>query len=363
MAISRKLCEVVTNLDKLGCKIEDIETILKSKTNIYQYAYIIHDKDNKEDGSLKSPHIHIAIKFNNAQNFDYIAKWFGVQSSQVCTVKGAWKDVLLYLTHANALEKYQYPISDVVSNFDVQDSIKNGFFDIDYFIKEIELGNIRDYNLTDKVPITVYCKYKTVLNNAIEYYIRSVCNDMDRNINVVFMEGKSGSGKTTFAKKYCKDKNYSYVVSSSSNDVMQDYRGQDVLILDDLRDSDFTFSDLLKILDNHTKSSMKSRYSNKHFIGHTIIITSYKPLLTWYSSVSDDALVQLYRRISELYVFTMDSIECRIFDYITETWESLGFIRNPISYIIKTSKKRVPTMFDEDFSDLEPLNSQENFFE
>ena len=40
---------------------------------------------------------------------------------------------------------------------------------------------------------------------------------------------------------------------------------EDVLILDDLRDSDFKFTDLLKILDNHTKSTVKSRYHNKAF--------------------------------------------------------------------------------------------------
>lgn len=77
--------------------------------------------------------------------------------------------------------------------------------------------------------------------------------------------------------------------------------GQKAIILDDLRDKSFEFEDLLKILDNNTSSSVRSRFSNKVFNGEMIVITSSVPLVYWYKDYQYskyDELNQLYRRIS-----------------------------------------------------------------
>jgi adenosyl cobinamide kinase/adenosyl cobinamide phosphate guanylyltransferase len=122
-------------------------------------------------------------------------------------------------------------------------------------------------------------------------------------MKVWFVTGESQSGKTTWAKEYCKQHNKDFYVSSSDNDPLQDYKGQKVLILDDARDSTFSFNNLLKLLDNHTSSSVKSRYNNKVFNGDTIIITSVIPINKWYKNnlerpVEEERLKQLYRRIT-----------------------------------------------------------------
>ena len=123
----------------------------------------------------------------------------------------------------------------------------------------------------------------------------------DRKIDVMFIYGKTGTGKTYYAKKFAKAKGYDVCVSSSMNDSFQDYLGQKCMILDDLRDTAFEFADLLKILDNNTNSSVKSRFSNKVFNGELIIITSSVPLSFWYRELQynkNDSLMQLYRRIT-----------------------------------------------------------------
>lgn len=94
---------------------------------------------------------------------------------------------------------------------------------------------------------------------------------------------------------------------------MQDYKGEDVLILDDIRDTTFKFHDLLKILDNHTNSTITSRYSNKAFIGDTIIITTSIPISEWYFNETKEDKEQLYRRIPTQMQFTKDVI--KIFKY------------------------------------------------
>ena len=98
---------------------------------------------------------------------------------------------------------------------------------------------------------------------------------------------------------------YDFCVSSSSNDPFQDYMGQQAIILDDLRDKAFDFEDLLKLLDNNTASSVKSRFSNKVFNGKMIVITSTVPLAFWYYEYRYnhmDTLQQLYRRITSYVV-------------------------------------------------------------
>ena len=164
--------------------------------------------------------------------------------------------------------------------------------------------------------------------------------DKDREITVIFCVGDTGTGKTTFSKQMAKLQNKSICISSSSNDVMQDYKGEDILVLDDLRDDNFSFTDLLKLLDNHTKSTTKSRYSNKGFIGDTIIITSYKDIIKWYPSLDDEKKTQLYRRIQFRYVFTKKEIISTTWDSDLERYTLDGSIENIYCIDVKKRVKR-----------------------
>ena len=116
-----KICEIVTDLEHLNK-----ETLEKALDNnaIKDYAYIIHDKDLKEDGTTKYKHYHISLRFKYSQDTKNIAKWFNVSENFVSKIKGKYEDSLLYLTHANAPEKYQYSIEEVKSNFNYLDIIQ-----------------------------------------------------------------------------------------------------------------------------------------------------------------------------------------------------------------------------------------------
>jgi hypothetical protein len=138
----------------------------------------------------------------------------------------------------------------------------------------------------------------------------------DRNLLVVFITGKAGAGKTFYAKKMLERMGLDYCLSSSSNDPFQDYLGQKAMILDDLRDRSFDLEDLLKILDNNTNSSVKSRFNNKVFNGEVLVITSSVPLHYWYGTYktinSVDDLAQLYRRIG-CYIYVTEDV-VRVYD-------------------------------------------------
>lgn len=309
----------------------DIDTILRDWASSCKltYWYIEHSAD--EDVSLT--HWHIVLRFANPTPFENIKSKFPY--GDIENAKNI-KSCVQYLIHLNDKSKVQYKWEDIVTNckdmtpFKVQSNAQ-GEITLQRIMEQIDKGEIREYNQFEFIPLEIWAKYKTRIENALTYYKERVYMDKDRQINVVFMSGETGVGKTSFAKQYCTQAKKSFCVSSSSNDPMQDYKGEDVLILDDLRDSDFKFTDLLKILDNHTKTTMKARYHNKAFIGDTIIITSYRPLNDWYFDVPKESKEQLYRRIQTQYKFYHEYIE--IFEYSEELhrYEYIGKVSNIIT--------------------------------
>lgn len=302
--------EIVIYVDHL--KVDIQETCKKYKT-IKQWAYILHDKDDT------GPHYHIYLNFSPSScDSKMVAKWFdlGYTTEEgeertgeqfIEKVKGRKTDMLLYLTHGNDSQKnkHQYSTDEVIANFDfvteIEESKIIGDFEHYTYAQMLEYANT--------LPIVEKTKALNQLKKLWE--LECLCASMkpDREIQVMFVTGKPGSGKTYYAKKLLNNLGYDYCVSSSSNDPLQDYLGQKALILDDLRDSSFPFADFLKLTDNNTQSSISSRFKNKVFIGEMIIITSSLPLAYWYREMryhGADSLAQLYRRIN-CYVVVTDN--------------------------------------------------------
>lgn len=301
--LSGKECEVMNYLPYF--KEPPIDTIKRYKT-IKKYALICHDKDYNEKGILESPHYHIYLNFGRASvSFDMVAKWFGIEPQYVNKVKRTGS-ILEYLTHANenAQSKHQYSPDEVVANFDFvkEAEIEKTFGDFTKYSYAKQLEYV--HSLSPDKQLKYYSELKKRWQLECDY--RSL--QPNRDIDVVFIYGKGGTGKTYYAKKLLDDMQYDYCISSSSNDMFQDYKGQWGIILDDIRDRSLSFEDMLKCLDNHTASTMFGRYNNKVFDGKIIVITSSVPPRYWYKSpmrikgqlisVLDEDLNQFYRRIS-----------------------------------------------------------------
>ncbi len=329
-----KQCEVESRVEYFK---GDIQEVLKSHKVIKKWAYILHDKDDT------APHYHIYLNFGSSGvDTAQVGAWFGLQESQVSRVKGRATDMLLYLTHGNDSQKnkYQYSPSEVVANFDFETEIKNaqilGDFEHYSYAQQLEYVN--------SLPLSEKTKAFTQLRKLWELRCQVLALNTDRQVQVVFICGKGGTGKTYYAKKLLKSLGYDYCISSSSNDPFQDYMGQKAIILDDLRDKAFEFEDLLKILDNNTSSSVRSRFTNKVFNGEMIVITSSVPLNYWYKDYQYrgyDALIQLYRRIS-CYV-RMTETEMTVYDELDEYGKPVGIgqvFKNELAGMKKERKQK-----------------------
>jgi RNA helicase len=290
---------------------EEIEDNLKawkeSAPNTVRYWY-----NNEHFAGKPDAHNQMVIEFNNPVPFDQIKSRFPYgKIEKPRDLKGS----IQYLAHYNSPEKEQFVngINAIHTNRESLDMFKTKTrqqqeIELHVLIERIGRGEIREWNRSVMIPDQTWADNGPKIKRAMEFYRERILMDKDREIGVVFFGGETGTGKTTFAKHMCKVREWSPCISSSSNDPLQDYAGEDVLVLDDIRDDAFSMADLLKVLDNHTKSTSKSRYFNKAFIGHLIIITSNKPLDEWYRFEKKQDRDALYRRIRDVYEFDPEVI-------------------------------------------------------
>ncbi|MFR5641782.1 MAG: hypothetical protein ACLTK7_01335 [Clostridium paraputrificum] len=233
----------------------------------------------------------------------YIAKWFNLEPNFISRIKSKkFEDAVKYIIHLNAPEKFQYSIDEVTANFDVKKVIDNEKEEneLDEILDRILNGEIREYNKTIEIDQKFLIYKSRLINEAFKVRAEHIqATVKERDTSVIFITGTSGSGKTTLAKKICESKGLAYYVSSGSNDILDGYSFQPALIIDDVRHSCMGLGDLIKLLDNHTLCSIKSRYKNKIVHCDLIILTTVLDLETFYQNVfteENEPITQLKRR-------------------------------------------------------------------
>ncbi len=269
-----------------------------------KYAGIIHDKDvytsadeatdaSHKAGTPKTPHVHFSFYLPSAKTPSAFAKILNVppQVVQIFHGENAKQNLFAYLVHLTEGSKedgkHVYDYDEVITNFDYKAYVEGTKHSIESArlekaeVQEMVLnGSLRyiDFVMNDDYT-TFYLQNKTFVTTLIDTVYKRRMNDHQREpIDVLYICGGTGSGKTAFAKQYALEHYRDYCVSSSHNDSTQDYLGQDVMIFDDARPGDFTASEWLKLLDPYNnESTINSRYYNKYLAVKCIILTTVTP--------------------------------------------------------------------------------------
>lgn len=387
-----KLCEVMQYTDYLS-EEKIIEALESHKNCISRYAYILHDKDvytendknipkGMKVGDLKKAHYHVVIQFksDDGRYGKHIATWFGVQPQYVqkCTAKykgkngelKGFKGMCYYLVHANCEDKYQYPVEVVKSNFDYKKFIETGNmasdFRLEQIIQDIDEGKIKEYNIDKFVSIEEYDKYRKSIQNAFDYKRNQQAGKTTRDMSVIYISGTSGSGKTLYAKSIAERKGYSLFVSGSGDDFLDGYAGQECIILDDFRGSDFKFSSMLKLLDNNCNTSVKSRYHNKDISEcKLLIITCVYDIDEFYSKVfseEDEPILQFKRRCGIYLKMTDSQIQIYQYDKNKKNHVYMETCDNPRQELLAKMKESKFIEKDElvNLLGLKPIEREEN---
>ncbi|MCT0042178.1 replication initiation protein [Weissella confusa] len=310
---------VVQQLAHLPFDVATIPTLM-ARLNAKNFAFIIHDQDINEDGSPVEPHVHIAIQFSNARHVSAVAKDLGIQPQYVqiwdSRINNAWS----YLVHetAYATEKKLYSPSDVVASFDYVtklNGIRNGSNGNEFqeALRDFADGAITKSELQKRVDVITYAKNKKLIEDVhhtlmerkhIEWLEN---HDPSQPIKFYWLYGKAGAGKSLMADALTNGLDVAKL--GASNDYFQDYLGETIIVLNELRPNDIPWPDLLRLTDPwQFEKSASRRYRNVPVNMEMLIITTpYNPY-DFYNrtKIADrgvDTVQQLLRRIDKLVYF------------------------------------------------------------
>lgn len=325
-------------------------------------AHIIkHDKDKvsvwdsekmKNVIEKKAEHVHALLKFSKGASLKKIALAIGVEPQYLEKLKSGrygYDNCLAYLVHAKDESKYQYKPDEVVTvkgesyasvyhrsmetwvKGRATKKAKETDLSIDWLIEKILSGEITKSNimLTDEYYI-IYGQHKRKVNDALDtagerksYQTIAELEAGKFKKTVLFITAKSGTGKTQYSKKFISllqniavkfGQTWDYCVTASTN-AFDEYNGQEILFLDDIRGDSLTVSDWLKLLDPYMISPISARYHNKMGAAKVIIITNTKEPIDFFAvakgNVAED-LGQFNRRIDYLIKLNDDGAKLSI---------------------------------------------------
>lgn len=335
---------------------------------IKDYAYATHDQDKyirgvdapdkvmakgKKFGDDKDKHVHIGFVWYTPATISSIANKLHVAKNFVERIKSPrFGDYLSYLTHKNAPEKHQYDDSIVQTSIIDWKEQRDATLDAKklkamesmypHYLTMVTKGELKRKDIGSKLPAEVYATHRSALDtafdqrNKMEAKMRNATNTVNKII--YFITGKSGSGKTTYAKVMATKQGMDYFQVGSGNDLLDGYQGEECLILDDVRGHNFTYEDLLKLIDPNSISLYKSRYSNKLITSKLIVLTSIQSLEDFIKDIENskkEDSFQIERRISM--VLSMDDhvIHTWKYDQSSKCYRNLGDRENPVKEFVE----------------------------
>ena len=333
---------------------------------------IIHDKDVNEIYDLETHtiktepenvHVHILLKFSKGATLISLALQLGIESQYIEKAKSgryAFDNFLAYLIHAKDSEIFQYDPNEVTTlhgkNYlDVvterykswkkgrakKDISKSNTSLDDIYLQILNQQISKQEILSDPKLQIIYALNKTKINEAFMTLgeIKSNATKLalengEFKKSIIFITGKSGLGKSRFAKTFVKElislaniNNYCWsdVVTAGTN-IFDEINGEEILLLDDVRGDSLTASDWLKLLDPYNISPISARYHNRMGSARVIIITSTKhPLEFFFHTKGNEKedLSQYIRRIDSLVTLYRETPKSSV-EYLQSSSESVA---------------------------------------
>lgn len=281
-----------------------------SKAKLERWAYILHDKDTNEDGTLKEPHWHIVLEFENRVLLKSVAKWFGIEENfvEVPTGRNAFMSCAKYLVHWKTEEKYQYEWEEVKDNFNLKEVVEKEERE------RLEYGR----NLTEEERIMAEVLYNGVtlkqcrrkykylnlklfekLKKCRAEYLSQLPPPKTR-INF-YIEGEGGIGKGLFSRALAlslfneyEDETEVFFEVGAENVTFEGYDGQPVVIWNDCRAYDLLKKlggrdNVFNVFDTHpTTQKQNIKYSSTALQNVINIVNSPQPYIEFLDSLAGE---------------------------------------------------------------------------
>lgn len=294
-------------------------------------AMCVHDQDDDGNGKKAEPHVMVMMHFKDAKTISALSKKTGEAPERFEIFdkhKGSKYDAengFAYIIHVtpNSKHKHQYSATDVIANFNYVDLV------IKYLVKLSKSSNTASGNKNMDVTLDLLACGKMTLQECVDtmsgsQYARNerqilaahnlnlereaeqfekIMIDEEKQVESIWLYGESGTGKTHLASSLAETRGLFYK-TTTQQDPFQDYEGQHIILIDELRPNTMPYPQLLSLLDPHSHGvvSVGSRYHNKSLAIGLILITSPYSPKEFVDGITNkhDRPEQLYRRIGTL---------------------------------------------------------------
>lgn len=331
---------IAARLTNAGMAIEEMYAIKHDKDTQIGWD----DIDMKTVVEYKTNHIHCVVKFMDGKGsiLQNIAAAVGLEPQFIEKAgkgKYGYDNLLSYLIHIKYTDKYQYEPGEVFTFkgkpymlvYELQKELwikgrskiqsDKGRADIDWLETMILQGEVvrSQVILTDEY-FEIYSRNKRRCDDAFDTYgerraykTMQAMENGEFKTSVLFVTGRSHSGKSYFTDYLVKSLKESSKAkfgeawsscSVASSNPFDDYNGEEILVMDDLRGASLTASDWLKLLDPDRVNIGGARYRNKRMACRAIIINSEKDVLEFFYFLKNsgggdrsEAMDQFFRRI------------------------------------------------------------------
>ena len=320
-------------------------------------------------------HLHLLLKFKGREAsaaVEKLAQLLGVEVQylewdksrggapvEVCGKKISQQhdNGLAYLTHVKYTDKFQYPPEQVASarGLDYKQvsrerhaawlkgrahiKTKRAKLEFEVFREMVLQGEVtRDQIMLTDELFDVYSRHQREIDDALSAYgqrrayrAAAKLRAGEFSTHVVYVHGDAGIGKTRFATDLItaaiKAANGQGVrwqaYRAATGNPLDDWRGEEVILLDDLRASAMDANDWLLLLDPYNASPAKARYKNKGEVAPRLIVitATIEPVEFFFYARQkgnvDEALDQFIRRLASVVeVFRADDINRYLVQHI-----------------------------------------------
>lgn len=364
------------------CGVSAVYGILHDMEEGDEDRLLAGETSSEKPTNIDALHIQTVVLFQKSEKFDSnrtiknVAAALGLRDEDIERPrKGRYAvdKLLAYLTHIKYADKMPYSPFNVVSvipegsTAETYEAIfarrhsdwlrargkiskKIAEENIDGLLDNISDGKITKRQILMSSSLRrIYTRYRSKIENAFTVYMdfkaQKIMQDMREGkfrLSVFFVTGAVGNGKTLFAEFLAANLQYYYkqkhgenwlIYDAASTNGLDDYVGEEILMLDESRADAMKAEDWLNLIENHRTKAASARFHNKTPICKVLILTCYKDPFAFFDELSttkNEDLNQFIRRITACITVqnegdNFDTAKCEIaLSKKVEPYEYLG---------------------------------------
>lgn len=300
---SRKWQITINNPISKGFTHENIDSLLKGFKSLLYFC--MSDEIGNECSTI---HTHIYVCFSSGVRFSTLLKKFeGAHFEMARGTSSQNRDYVFKTGKWKNSDKSETTIEGTQEEYGELPVERPGRrSDLDDLYDMIRQG-YDDYEIMEQMPDKMLCLDK--IQKAREVLRSKQYEDVERDVEVIYSYGDTGTGKTSSVYKAHGYRDVCMITNYRGH-AFDDYRGQDVLLFEEFRSSLY-LDDMLKYLDRYP-IMLPARYGNKVASYTKVYINSNIPLIAQYPNVQKfepTSWAAFLRRISRVRIFRYDGVQ------------------------------------------------------